>query len=342
MPSFRQFRRDARVTLASPRGGVIAVNPIIVPPSPGVTAIPQLRVAFKVSKSLTAEPNTATIQVSNLSKLSRDRAAEAVRDTDGWVVPAALVDQRLAAFGPPATAAIATGHAYLSLEAGYSGALGTLFEGNATRAVSRHTGTDWETTIDATDGGLGIEKGVANKSFAAGTGGADLVAYLAKTMGLQSGGSMPGGLPGPLVPPALVAWRAKRGYTASGKASELLSMVCGGLNLEWFVEDGELWIVKAAVPGLLIPPGVLPGPPVVVSPIASPASIQLLRRPLRTESDGVMVECLLAPSIRVGRAVTVVSSDLAGSYRCEAVEHVGDNRGGGYLTTAHLRSLSPV
>ncbi len=336
MASLRQFRRDARMTLTTPLAGQITANPIILPPTPGVQGPPQLRIKFRVSKSITPEPNVATVQAFNMSKISRDLAAAAVKDPDGWAPPNPAVDQRLAAFATAELAAIATGNSYLRLEAGYSGALGGVFEGNAMRVDSVHTGTDWVTTIEATDGGLGIEKGVANKSFTQNTTGLAVAAYLVKTMGF-SGGNIPAA-----PPPALGDWTAKRGFVAQGKASDLLSTLCAGLDLEWFVDDGELWIVNAPIPAQNIPAGVLPGPPVFVSPLPSPATVQLLRKPRRTESDGVKIEALLNPQIRVGRSVTVQSSELAGAYRCEAVEHSGDNRGGTYRTVAYLRSLSPV
>lgn len=338
MPSLRQFRRDARVTIASPKGGVIAVNPKILPPSPGVSQPAQLRVVFRVSKSLTAEPNRSQVAVTNLSKISRDMAAQAVAELDGWAFPAGFIDQRVAQFGNTLAASVATGHAYLTLEAGYAGMLGTIAEGNVTRVDSEHDGTDWRTTFELTDGGLGIEKGIAAKSFAKGATGLELARYLATTMGLASGGSLGSGA----IPVDLAKWVARRGFVATGKAADMLTTLCDGLSLEWFVDDGELWIVKRAIPAQLRPPGVIPGPPVVVSSVSNPATIQLLRRPVRTESDGVRIESLLAPQIRLGRSVTVQSVDLAGAYRVEAVDHEGDNRGGNYITTAYLRSLSPV
>lgn len=342
----RQFHRGASLTVIPPTGVGIFVNPLILPVAPGIPNPPQIRIQFSIEKTLSTTPPKATIRVYNMSKLSRDRAAAAVKRTvdfsRAWLL---TPDDRLVSGaslgGSSELVTLASGDSYVKLEAGYGGSLSTIFEGNTTRVLSEQRGTDWVTTIEAEDGGLSNKNAVATATFDPGQTALDIVKHVVRTMGYL-GGSIPA-----LPPPKLALFPLTYGWTIVDRARDVLDEILKPLDLEWWVDDGELWIVDSGTKDPLtgeeiIPPSTLPGAPVRVSSIPDPTAIQLLETPKRTESDGIMIRCLLSPTIRVGRSVMIVSLELAGLYRCEVVEHQGDNRGGAFETTAYLRTLTPL
>ena len=335
--ALRQFDRAAQLTVIPPDGPGILVNPDFSVVA-GVPIRPQLRIAFKVEKSLSPEPNTASIKVWNLSKQSRDRAAGVVRRTIDFSKPFRFIDERLETQlitlgGSAELITTANGLSYVKLSAGYGAAPAVIFEGNSSSLLSEHRGTDWITEIVANDGGLGTQKGIANKAFESGTPLVEVLKYLVRTMGLVQGTPLVVGSP---TLPVGVANTVPfvNGFVACGRARDVFSALLLSVDVEWFVDDGEVF--------LLDKDQTLPQPPVVVSAERDVQGLQLLSKPRRLESDGVEIRSLLAPPLRLGRRVTVVSGELAGDYRLESLQAVGDNRRARFATTAQLRSLSPV
>lgn len=337
MVSLRQFDRAVSLEVVPPTGTGILVNPDFSVVA-GIPIRPQLRVKFKVSKSISADPNRAAIKVWNLSKQSRDRAAGVVRRTIDFSSEFAFIDGRLiegADLGGGTAESVTTagGLAYVKLSAGYNRAPSVIFEGSSSALDSSRDRVDWITEIAAGDGELGTQKGVANKSFGAGTVLVEVLAYLKKTMGFAIGGTALS-LANATLPPGILNTTFFAGFAAVGRARDIFDALILSADAQWFVDDGELWIVARDT-------GVLPGPPVTLSSLPDPTAARLLGKPRRLESDGVQVRALLNPSIRLGRQVILVSGELAGQYRCESLEHDGDNRAGKFTTTAELRSLVP-
>lgn len=354
MVNLRQFDRQCAVTVIPPFGPGILVNP---PTSftlvAGKPLRPQLRVSFRVRKTITDEPNTATISLFNLGKINRDRIAGVIRRVADISSLSATIDGRLITGSDlvPGGQAIITsqvsGVAYVALEAGYNGARSQLWTGNGDRVDSMRNRTTWVTRIEGSDSKVGLTQGVANKTFAAGTPALVVADYLRKVMGLGVGTQLVPGL-SPSIPLALRQYTFARPYTSVGRARDeltaLLTLISAAEQenrgqvfpraFEWFVDDGDLYILGAGA--------TLPLPPVRVTPLDDPTGIRLLSAPRRIENNGLEVRCLLAPSIRPAVAVQVLSGEAAGSYRCEEVEHEGDNRGGSFVSVARLRNLAPL
>lgn len=334
--SLRQFDRACSLEVIPPTGVGILVNPDFSVVA-GIPIRPQLRVAFTVKKSITAEPNSASIKVWNLSKQSRDRAAGVVRRTVDFSKEFAFIDGRLiegaAVGGTTELVTTAAGLAYVKLSAGYNRAPSVIFEGSSSALNSRRQRVDWFTEIEAGDGELGMQKGQANRVFAGPAQLVDVLNYLKETMGLKVGGTTLS-IANQTLPPGILNSTFFSGFAAVGRARDIFDALISTANAQWFVNDGELWIVERDT-------GVLPGPPVRLSPAPDPSAARLLSKPRRLESDGVEVLALLNPSIRPGHAVTLVSGELSGQYRCESLEHRGDNRKGTFTTLAQLRSLTP-
>lgn len=332
----RQYDRGVRLTVVPPLavgGGVnppVVINPI-PPPGGGAPALPQIHVRFQVSKSLTPEPQRATVTVWNLAKTTRDSIAGASRRVVDWIpggvpTPLVKVDGRLLP-SDPVVVDTTSGVAHMILEAGYGGVLSSLFAGVAAPVINKHVGgIDWRTTLHGGDSELGLTQGQANKTFNAGTPASAVLAYLASTLGLVVAPTAAAA--------SLSAFILQAGLVAVGRARDGLRDLLEGVDLTWWVEDGTLWILGDGE--------FIPGPPVLVSPEDIPGMHRLLESPMRVDDNGVRVRLQLAPEVRPGHQIVIASSELAGVYRIEDVLHSGDNRSGPFETAATVRTQNPL
>ncbi len=195
----RLFRRSAAVAIAVPSG--TKLNQF----QADVVEITDLRFRFTVKKSLSKEPNTAEIVVTNLSERSR----------------AELQDKSLR----------------ISVRAGYEDTVSTIFVGDARDVDSAQNGPDWETTIQCGDGERGYRHGRTNESFRAGTKVSDVVKKFAANMGVDV--KFAEGFIGELRGKQFV-----NGYAARGRAARELDRVLKAYGYEWSVQDNQLQILK--------------------------------------------------------------------------------------------------
>lgn len=329
----RQYDRGIRLTVVPPLGlGGAAPIPLVInpiPPTPGGDSVPQLRVNFRVRKTLSAEPNRATVTVWNLRKTTRDAIAGSARRVVTWAddvaTPFVKVDGRLLP-GDPVTLDTQNGVAHMLLEAGYGAVMAQIFGGAATTVRNRRRGPDWHTTMHAGEAELPLSQGIASQSFKPGTPAGVILQYLAGVMGLQvaptvAAASLNGFI---LQGPVHVNGRARDGVTDIVEAN----------GYAWWAEGGLLWVLGETE--------VIPGPPLLTSPKDIPGTHRLLEAPQRLDDDGVRVRMLLVPTASPGQQLQVASSELAGVYRIEAVDHVGDNRTGVFQTIADVRSQAPI
>ncbi len=326
MAAVLQYDRGARLTILPPQdlGGPVALpltfNPR--PPVQGQAAEPQLTIDFSISKSLTPAPNGGTIRIYNLAQRSRDTIAGVVRSIASWRPKEAVVkvDGVLRAGGSEVTSQLA-GMAGVILEAGWSGALQRVIAGTATNVRSYRQGTDRITEIQVTDGGFQLTRAVAARTFPPGTPALAVVEYLATTLGL--------GLAPTQGLAALGGFTLVAGLAAYGDCQQGIQDCCDALQLQWWVEDGLVWILGDGES--------LPGQPLVVSPELIPGAIRLYREPEPVDGQGLRLECALAPEMRCGHLVVVAASEQRGTYRVEAVQHGGRNVGGPFGSTAVVR-----
>jgi hypothetical protein len=326
-----QYDRGVRLTVVPPQDLTGAVRPVLTfnprPPAYGQPSAPQMSIGFVVQRSLTPSPATAQIRILNLSKTSRDSIAGIVRSIATWRPSAAVVnvDGVLRPGGTEVTSTLA-GMAAVRLEAGWGGALESLFVGTATRVHSRRQGPDWVTEIEATDGGFQIHKAVAYRPFPPKTPAGAVLAYLAETLGL--GLAQTQGLT------SLQAFSLVAGLHCQGDAWRGIQEMCAPLRLTCWIEDGQIWILGDGES--------LPGQALVVSPEKIPGAIRLYREPEPIDESGLRIECALASDLRCGHLVTLASSEQRGVYRVEAVEHRGESRGGPFGSAAVIRDPTPI
>lgn len=330
----RQFDRFASARIVPAFGPGVLINPYVPgAPLPTPNAI---RIVATVEKSLGAEANRASVTVYNLGPFQRDRVAGVSRQTytlgemTGITGITRAQRNRVLASGGAMDPVVITsidGFATLKLEAGYPGAIGVVFDGVCETAVNEYDGVDWRSTLRTSDASLAISKAITDATpVTPGTTAAAYVASLAAQMGLSVG---------PLTATNLIGYAFPRTYVPGPvRCRDELNELLGGLECEWWIEDSTLYVTNFGEP--------LPLPPIVLTNVPTVAGMMLLDRPRQAEGGGLEVRTLLAPQMQLGRAVNVVTADVAGAYRVDSIRHQIDNRGGDFSTTARLTSLLPL
>lgn len=326
-----QYGRQVDLSLVPPTGPGVLVNP-----NP---ALPQIRIDFSVEKSIGGSAGQARIFVFNLGELARQIAAGIVRRTsqldpleavavEGISITPAVLEQLLGGGAGQEVATVSAGGGVVKLRAGFQGfGLPTIFDGSSQDADSYPRHPDWITEISASDGGLGPSLALASKDFTAGTPMPIVVDYLRKVMGLGAGTLLPAA-----APVALSSSFLRRPWSALGQARELLESQLDLLEVDWWIDDGDLYLIGAGE--------ALPGVPHRFStdPLDETA-ITMYRSPELLVGDQVAAETQMAGHVRLGEQVLIVSTRLAGLYRVSALVHAGSNRRGRFASSWTLDPL---
>ncbi len=267
----------------------------------------RLRIQFKIGRSDAQSPNTAEIRVFNLAAPT----AHLIRDEFRRV----------------------------TLQAGYEGNVGVIFDGLIKQArIGAENGTDSILTLNAADGDRAYNFGVVSTTLAAGSTPADHLR--AAAAGMEPHGVALGYVPD------LPATKLARGKVIHGMARDHLRQATRSSGCTWSIQDGRVQVVPRT--------SFLPGTAVVLS-----SGTGLIGTPEQTDK-GITARCLLNPNLRVGGLVkieadiaeadrsTTASSGSApaapaelsssGIYRLLAVDFVGDTFGSDWY--ADLTCLS--
>lgn len=283
-----------------------------------------LRIAFSVERDVKRHPNNVELQVYNLT---RSHAAALAKE------PSVRV----------------------RLEAGYVGAVGTLFDGDLRSARTRREGPDLVTRISAGDGETQCRTARINRTFTAGTPIATVVRELGKALGVGAGNLKD-------FADVRLANNSKtltRSLTVSGPVFDELEHVTRSCGLSWSIQDSALQLRFEGLPvgdrqgpllradtGLIgeveletktaktsvwkiVPsrgdvskalgvPESLLRPDVNVVPFRS---TQTVAAKLSTQVSGV---CLLQPDLIPGVPFRVESQAFTGNLVCLKTVHVGD------------------
>lgn len=328
-----QFGRIASLVVVPRVGPTLVVNPLAQVPGVNMSA-PQIRMAWTVEKTLSLEPQRATVQLDNLGPITRDALIAAVTRPRETGTPGATLDSRTLV---GTTVQLLAGHASL-------GPPIAVFRGQLTSARNIRVGPTWTTELQLGDGEIGISQGECDRDFPPGTTALAILTYALGCMGLALG-------PAP-VPAPLAAYVLTRGWSAYGPASQVVQSLLAGVApdlsqlpvlaqaavglyqlgqslaghqplaqpVEIYVDDGLAYIVQRSQPLAL--------PPIRLSSLAEPGAVQMIDRPERLDGTGLRLRCLLAPAIRLGQPVIVSSREVLGTYRVQSLVHAGDNRGG--------------
>jgi hypothetical protein len=340
-----QFGRHVGIRILPVARAPVVLNPVIPTTTAAGNAVRELTIAITVDKSTTAEPQRATVEIYNLSPLTRGLIASLATRPNGVALPSASVDTRVIR---GTLVEVLAGHAGM-------GGGGAVFRGELSAVRSYHVGTAWITRLELGDSEAALSSAECNFTFPPATPAPFVISYCLRVLGLAIGAAP--------MPAALSRYVLQNGFYAGGLARDTIDAilagvapdlsgmpalvrVAGGIKqlwdaftgtapatrpLEWFVDDGLAYFVERAT--------ALPLPPVLVAAEPAPGVVRLLERPERLDGGGARIRCLLSPAFRVGGPVSIVSRELGGVYRCEAIQHRADNRTGPFETIADLRPI---
>lgn len=251
-----------------------------------------LRIAFEITKTSEATPNTAKISIYNLSP---DHRALLETDEDLGVI----------------------------LECGYGGNLEELFAGDIRRAVTEqkdakklealavstmNQGPDKITVIEATSGQFAVECATIDKSYVEGRGVISIISDVIQSFevyGIDTSKAL-------RFLGSVADKTAQAGMILSGSSSAQMDKLIGMLGLEWSIQDDELQIItqdgKTTEEAVLLTPQTgLIGSPIL-------------------KKGGIEFTALINPKIKPGRAVaiTIEEKKYTGFFRVWRADFTGD------------------
>ena len=288
----RIFRPAVRVTLAG--------QPI---EALGLPLVPSPRVSFRVTRTMTSTPDSASVAIYGLD-LPRRQAMQTI-----WTE---------------------LGRAELSVGSGYSGVTINLFRGDVRSLSSQLDGTDYVTHATADDAGDAITDAAIPPGFmsTAGVAAPKMVEIALACINSPAAYVPPAGPPLiPITPhPSVAAAIATMNpaaltlfYTSVriGKARDLLDEAARIIGCRWFIRDSQLYFAKRKLPtdGLAI---VLP-------------RTHWLAEPAEDAGGTIKVATFLDPNLSPGRQCVLVGRVAPGipePCRIEAGEYTGDTYSG--------------
>lgn len=252
--------------------------------------VSNLRIRFKVKKTLKPAPNHAEINIYNLNENSQ----------------ALLSNSKALA---------------VSLDAGYEDeGVFRVYLGEIRTAETKQDGPDYVTRLTTDDKGRKLQTVPINVPIRAGSPIEDVIRLI---LGCFNSTGSPSGTVGEgnlrramqeLTQKYGVTSLHPRGGVLSGNAAQELTDLCKGANLEWSIQDGALFLVPVG--------GVSGQRSVVLS-----ASTGLLKSPIVDNEGYVTAESMLVPGIYPGAVVDFDSKFIKGGYRVTQVEYHGDTHG---------------
>ena len=287
----------------------------------------QLDVSLQTTMSISPDANQASVMISNLAKDRRQKLAGVVaRSLDIGVADIDTpVTFRITDLGDGVNAQSVwdSGDSYVEIDAGYDSSAARVFQGSTQFARNYKSGPTWVTEMQIGDGLSTMMTGVVARTFAPGASAFEVVDHMRRVMGLGVGNVTNANLSS-LFRGAKTTFPF--GWTAFGDAKFMMSEVLTPFNIEWFVDRGEMFVVRKNE--------ALPQEPATVDFASG-----LLTTPEPIEQNRLRIRTILRPDIRICRRVIVSGVEFAGTYRSEVVTHSATNRLGGAITEVILSPL---
>lgn len=248
------FDRRLELTISKPTGffGQSKTNTVV---------IRDLKVRFKVDKTLDAKPNTATVEIFNLNSVS--------------------------------TAVFQKRPLHVRLDVGYArdAQLNRLIEGDMISAVPSRSGPDSIMLLNLGSGERAFVEARTNTVFGKGVDKRTVVKHIAASMGLS--------IPTSVESAKALATQFSEGFSLKGSSQDLLSKQLRGTGLQWSIQDDKLQILgsqetlKGQVEVISPATGLLDSP--VYAPSVTPGTppnlrCKLLLRPQISPGMRVKVE----------------------------------------------------
>lgn len=172
-------------------------------------AKPMLRVNFRVDKSLSKDPNVATVTIYNLASDNR----KGLKKKDPLII-----------------------------EAGYTDTREQIFSGDINYISHQREGSDWVTYLESGDGSLAIATARINKAFGPNTTVYDFLKAVSAAMGVGLGNTITSLNPYTTFRNGMRKF--SHGAVAHGKVDRVLDQYLAPAGLNWSIQDGELQILE--------------------------------------------------------------------------------------------------
>ncbi len=199
MASPEKFGRTAAITIAKAQPDKFFENPN----NKNAVVIRNLRVKFKIEKSLSKEPNSCELEIYNLSERTR-----------GEMQALPL---------------------HVRVDVGYQQELARAFIGDLSFCSHEHQGVNWVTKLHMGDGERSFINARVSKSFGAGTSVKTVLLETAKSMGLK--------VPSSIAEAKELATQFVSGTAITGSARNKMTDLLAPRGLDWSIQDGELQIL---------------------------------------------------------------------------------------------------
>lgn len=304
-----------------------------------------LEMQFQVRRSINSTTSSGSVTIYNLPRSLRglvEGEARRIGNIDDLIEDGTLWSiGPLDEVGSQATPAN-QGYATIEIQAGYDGAVSTIFLGTTLDTVTKDDTITIETVITASSGISQVALSVANQTFDRGTDTFVVLDALRRTLKLGPGNCTPANWAKFLADAALVKNRGGQSifaqssvlsapYMVTDAADQQLDEFLKYTGVRWFIDEGELWLMPRL--------GYIEGPVARLEP--------LKERPARNPAGLLVCRAFLTPSAKPGRQVlldgTGVDDAVTALYRCDEVAHDGDtNASGEYSTTVTLSHRRPV
>lgn len=279
--------------------------------------ISQLRIIFKINKTLAHSSNAATISIYNLNENTKSLLREVFNS--------------------------------IVVKAGYADGDGTklAFIGDINESTTKRQGADLVTTILAGDSLKALQDTKFNRKYSAGVSGYQILNDVVDALGL------PVKLTDRLK--KIIQKKGKRfanGYSANGNAKEQLTKLAKQLDLEWSFQNRAVKLLEkeetddSPIITLARSTGLI-GLPERITDLKKKDETDKKVKKGSEEKDikrkGWKLTSLLMANIEPGGRVLVDAQELGvepGIYRVEEVEHSGDNFGTNFNTITKVADIA--
>ena len=258
----------------------IQTLPLIFLELSSIAGFQQLDFNFRVTRTLSKEPNTCEVNVFNLNPRHRAELEIMANST-------------------------------IELKAGYASGSSLIYKGDIRDIENNKESTDWVTTLASGDGEKTIREARVNKSFPPGTTVITVLTAIAKTMALANDGkgAQIGNVVAIAPQGALLGAGVQflNGCVVSGPSAKEFDRICRSAGLEWSIQNGIIQLLRAEAP--------LPVPAVVLSPLTG-----LIGLPRMGNDGVIFLRSLMIPGLEPGKLIVVATETLqitAVAQRCD-------------------------
>ena len=272
--------------------------------TPGSTGffLTGLRITFNVTKTSDPAPNTAQIQVYNLSENTRSKISDAFNEKTQKI----------------------------HLNAGYTdGDVEELFNGDVTKVTHNIQPPNIVTTIEANDGQKALAETKVKLSFDAGASVKKIFKQVVDAFPLDED------VKNIIVENEFIT-NFTAGFSFSGPARDAMDLLSKTLNMEWSIQNGQMIVVPmggndGTRVALIDQNSGLIGSPERLVNDEKKATGKVINDPKKAEEStrGWKFNCLLRPAIKPLGQVSLKSIAIpkATFFTVDSVVHVGDTHG---------------